>query len=193
MTRSFKKYLQSTRNDDLLAQLKFDEPDFYDAFKVPVSEDGMSIVDERGRTVDEFYLLQRWRHGQDAGVFMDSKNVKAAGDIWKMSSQARQNHLAEWAEAIMRDEIEELYRLVHTYNCQLDKVQRKFHERGASVLQTKRIIGCTTTAAAKYGVDIQAASPDVILVEEAGEILESHIITALGATAKQLILIGDHK
>ncbi|PBK99914.1 P-loop containing nucleoside triphosphate hydrolase protein [Armillaria gallica] len=193
LARSFKKYLQSTRNDDLLAQLEFDEPDFYDAFKVPVSEDGMSIADEKGRTVDEFYLLQRWRHGQDAGVFMDSKNVKAAGDIWKMSSQARQNHLAEWAEAIMRDEIEELYRLIHTYNCQLDKVQRKFHERDASVLQTKRIIGCTTTAAAKYGVDIQAASPDVILVEEAGEILESHIITALGATAKQLILIGDHK
>ncbi|SJL13799.1 related to ECM32-DNA dependent ATPase/DNA helicase B [Armillaria ostoyae] len=194
LTGSFKKYLQSTiRNDDLLAHLEFGEPDFYDAFKVPVSEDGMSIVGEGGRTVDEFYLLQRWMHGQDAGVFMDSENVEAAADIWNMSSQARQNHLAEWAEAIMRDEIEELYRLVHSYNCQLDELQRKFHERDASVLQDKRIIGCTTTAAAKYGVDIQAASPDVILVEEAGEILESHIITALGATAKQLILIGDHK
>ncbi len=194
LTGSFKKYHQSTiRNDDLLAHLEFDEPDFYDAFKVPASEDGMNIVGERGRTVDEFYLLQRWRHGQDAGVFMDSENVKAAGDIWKMSPQVRQNHLAEWAEAIMRDEIEELYRVVHAYNCQLDELQRKFHERDAFVLQNKRIIGCTTTAAAKYGVDIQAASPDIILVEEAGEILESHIITALGATAKQLILIGDHK
>ncbi|KAK0214970.1 P-loop containing nucleoside triphosphate hydrolase protein [Armillaria fumosa] len=194
LTMSFKKYLQSTiRNDDLLAHLEFDEPDFYDAFEVPVSEDGMDIVGEGGRTVDEFYLLQRWRHGQNAGVFMHSENVEAAGNIWNMSSQVRQNYLAEWTEAILRDEVEELYRLVHSYNCQLDELQRKFHERGAFVLQNKRIIGCTTTAAAKYGVDIQAASPDVILVEEAGEILESHIITALGATAKQLILIGDHK
>ncbi|KAK0188469.1 P-loop containing nucleoside triphosphate hydrolase protein [Armillaria mellea] len=194
LTGSFKKYLQSTiRNDDLLAHLEFDEPEFYGAFNVPVSEDGMSIVGEGGRTVDEFYLLQRWRHGQDAGVFKGSDNVEAAGDIWNMSSQARQNNLAEWTGAIMKDEIEELYRLVHGYNRQLDELQRKFHERDAFILQNKRIIGCTTTAAAKYGVDIQAASPDVILVEEAGEILESHIITALGTTAKQLILIGDHK
>jgi superfamily I DNA and/or RNA helicase len=33
----------------------------------------------------------------------------------------------------------------------------------------------------------------VLLVEEAGEILESHILTALGSRTKQLILIGDHK
>ncbi|KAK0501721.1 P-loop containing nucleoside triphosphate hydrolase protein [Armillaria luteobubalina] len=194
LTRSFNKYLQSTiRNDDLLAHLEFDEPDFYDAFKVPISEDGMDIVGEGGRTVDEFYLLQRWRHGQNAGVFVQSENVEAAGNIWDMPSQVRQNYLAEWTEAILTDEIKELYGLVYRYNCRLDELQRKFHERGAFVLQNKRIIGCTTTAAAKYGVDIQAASPDVILVEEAGEILESHIITALGATAKQLILIGDHK
>ncbi len=34
LTGSFKKYHQSTiRNDDLLAHLEFDEPDFYDAFQ----------------------------------------------------------------------------------------------------------------------------------------------------------------
>ena len=38
-----------------------------------------------------------------------------------------------------------------------------------------------------------AVSPDVVLVEEAGEILESHILTALTPKTKQLILIGDHK
>jgi len=33
----------------------------------------------------------------------------------------------------------------------------------------------------------------IVLVEEAGEILESHILTALGPETQQLILIGDHK
>jgi superfamily I DNA and/or RNA helicase len=56
-----------------------------------------------------------------------------------------------------------------------------------------RIIGCTTTAAAKYAVELQAAAPGVVLVEEAGEILESHILTAMSSSTKQLILIGDHK
>jgi hypothetical protein len=40
---------------------------------------------------------------------------------------------------------------------------------------------------------IRAARPSVLLVEEAGEILESHVLTALSDGVEHLILIGDHK
>ena len=40
---------------------------------------------------------------------------------------------------------------------------------------------------------IRAARPSVVLVEEAGEILESHVLTALSDGVGHLILIGDHK
>jgi superfamily I DNA and/or RNA helicase len=63
----------------------------------------------------------------------------------------------------------------------------------ASVLRSKRIIACTTTAAAKYVQSLNSVPPGIILAEEAGEILESHILTALGPYTKQLVLIGDHK
>ena len=69
----------------------------------------------------------------------------------------------------------------------------KFTLRGSSQLMPKRIIGCTTTGAAKYRKDIADLSPDVLLVEEAGEILESDVITALSSSTTQMILIGDHK
>ncbi|KAK0239335.1 P-loop containing nucleoside triphosphate hydrolase protein [Armillaria nabsnona] len=194
LPESFKRYLNSAiRNDALLAYLEFEEPNFFDAFQVPLSEDGMSTVGGKGRTVDEFFLLERWKSGQNAGIFMNEGNVKAAREIWNMSPETRRSHQANWEEAIRKDEIEDLYRLARTYNSLLDELDRKFSERNTFVLQSKRIIGCTTTAAAKYGVDIQSAAPDVVLVEEAGEILESHVITALGNAAKQLILIGDHK
>lgn len=62
-----------------------------------------------------------------------------------------------------------------------------------AILNEKRIIACTTTGAAKHGERIRAASPTVVLVEEAGEILESHVLTAMGPKTDQLILIGDHK
>jgi superfamily I DNA and/or RNA helicase len=68
-----------------------------------------------------------------------------------------------------------------------------FGQKNAAILRSKRIIGCTTTAAAKYSEGIQMASPGVLLVEEAGEILESHVLTAMGDKTQQLILIGDHK
>ena len=54
-------------------------------------------------------------------------------------------------------------------------------------------MACTTTAAAKYSQDLQVVSPDVLLVEETGEILESHVMTALGPRTQQLVLIVDHK
>jgi superfamily I DNA and/or RNA helicase len=66
-------------------------------------------------------------------------------------------------------------------------------EKDLQVIRKKRIIGCTTTAAAKYVQALQSISPGILLVEEAGEILESHILTALSPDTKQLILIGDHK
>lgn len=40
---------------------------------------------------------------------------------------------------------------------------------------------------------IRAARPSVLLVEEAGEILESHVLTSLSDGVEHLILIGDHK
>ena len=70
---------------------------------------------------------------------------------------------------------------------------RKFGENDIATLRQKRIIGCTTTAAAKYSVALHAVSPGAVLVEEAGEILESHVLTALGKETHRLVLIGDHK
>lgn len=69
----------------------------------------------------------------------------------------------------------------------------QFNESKVSILRNKRIVGCTTTAAAKYTKLIACAQPDIVIVEEAGEIQESHILTALTPSMKQLIQIGDHK
>ncbi|KAM7189183.1 AAA domain containing protein [Rhypophila sp. PSN 637] len=69
----------------------------------------------------------------------------------------------------------------------------QFAESDRHGLLSKTIIGCATTGAAKYTRLIRTAKPDIVLVEEAGEILESHILTALAPSVKRIILIGDHK
>ncbi|RWS23941.1 NFX1-type zinc finger-containing protein 1-like isoform b precursor [Leptotrombidium deliense] len=55
-----------------------------------------------------------------------------------------------------------------------------------------KIIGVTTTGAAKNRALISKLKPKIVIVEEAAEILESHIITAMTTETKHLILIGDH-
>jgi superfamily I DNA and/or RNA helicase len=62
-----------------------------------------------------------------------------------------------------------------------------------AIIKGKKIIACTTNGAAKYTQAIQSSSPSVVLVEEAGEILKAHILTAMGQHTEQVILIGDHR
>jgi hypothetical protein len=168
---------------------------FFAAFKVPTPEDGMSLVDRRGKVINEHYLLKRWKNGQDAGQFSTAANVvsESGSRIWAMPKDARSKNLSVWVEELCREAVDKLYQTAIKYNRLVEELQRKFKEKDGHILQMKRVIGCTTTAAAKYTRTIQDAAPDVILVEEAGEILECHVVTALGKAAKQLILIGDHK
>lgn len=51
----------------------------------------------------------------------------------------------------------------------------------------------TTTCAAKHQSSLQALKIPIVIVEEAAEILESHIIAALTTHCEHLILIGDHQ
>ena len=47
------------------------------------------------------------------------------------------------------------------------------------ILKEARVIGMTTTCAARYRSILQRISPRIVLVEEAAEVLEVHIITSL--------------
>ena len=60
-------------------------------------------------------------------------------------------------------------------------------------LETASIIGMTTTGAAKHQDILRRVKPKIVIVEEAAEVLESHIVSALNANTQHLILIGDHK
>jgi hypothetical protein len=66
-------------------------------------------------------------------------------------------------------------------------------KRWERILGTARIIGCTTTGAASYRESLAAAKPGIVMVEEAGEILEAHVLSSLSPVTKQLVMIGDHK
>lgn len=61
------------------------------------------------------------------------------------------------------------------------------------VLKHAKVIGMTTTGAAKYRQVLQELKPKLVIVEEAAEVLEAHIITTLSRECQHLILIGDHQ
>jgi hypothetical protein len=198
-SRNLQKAFDAFRNtsvskSDVLEFLEFqsDGPPYFAAFQVPEEEHSMARVGRRGKAVDSYYLLDRWCRGKDRGIYRKPLDTRV-GHVWQMEPQSRNTALDTWKSEILKERVGRALDTGGQYNVSIDQIDSIWMEKDLKVIREMRVIGCTTTAAAKYVQALQAVSPGVLLVEEAGEILESHILTALGPETKQVILIGDHK
>jgi hypothetical protein len=175
----------------LLDHLESRYPTYFEALSFRPDDD-MILIGESGRPVDATYLLSRWMSGRDAGVLRDHSNVTASRDVWSLSLEEREKMGDRWRGEIIGNQVEAILEAGDRYNSFQAPLSAKFQQRARQVLRSKRIIACTTTGAAIYRDAIHDAGPEILVVEEAGEVLESHVLTALSNDTQRLILIGDH-
>jgi hypothetical protein len=190
---SFQKYRKLTADAiSIMDYLEFEDPVYFKAFTVDKDEDGMVIAGKDGKEIKENYLYDRWVKGKTPGVYSDLLPPDCHG-VWALEKKARYEKNQSWKQALLKEQAESLgVRMTLLDKCS-KRLSTIWGERNREVLKAKQIIGCTTTAAAMYSEDIRHASPEIVLLEEAGEILESHVLTAMGPETKHLILIGDHQ
>ena len=119
--------------------------------------------------------------------------VNKIDDISKLSKQDRLRLYDYWKQLYIEKLHNELHVDFEQYLTLCKEYQKATKEEDLCVLEKVDLIGMTTTGAAKYQHIIQKLKPKIIVVEEAAEVLESHIISCLTAATQQLILIGDHK
>ncbi|KAJ5360713.1 hypothetical protein N7517_009904 [Penicillium concentricum] len=87
---------------------------------------------------------------------------------------------------------EYVHRLAQSYKDCSSNVQIGRFERDYCILQEARIIGMTTTGLSKYRGLVSSLNPQVILIEEAAEVLEAPVAVACLPSLQHLILVGDH-
>ncbi len=106
-------------------------------------------------------------------------------DRWRLYNYWAKKHckLLERKNELVFEEYDDL--------CQQYKEANQQSHRYA--LESADVIGMTTTGAAKYQHILHMVKPKIVIVEEAAEVLEAHIVSALSAGTQHLILIGDHK
>ena len=119
------------------------------------------------------------------------EHILQTNNIWLLEQQDRELLYKFWVKRLI-------------YACGL--VVKSYSEQYASkikqleiintsidlyILQQATVVGMTTTGAARNSKLIRKLKPKIILVDEAGEVLEAHIITSLCQTVEHLILIGD--
>ncbi|XP_050096177.1 NFX1-type zinc finger-containing protein 1 [Anopheles aquasalis] len=79
----------------------------------------------------------------------------------------------------------------------LQKASRRLNElsqvSSLKAIRNVRVIAMTTTFAARNRVLLELLGTPIVIIEEAAEVLEAHIVASLTVRTQHCILIGDHK
>ncbi|XP_072169022.1 NFX1-type zinc finger-containing protein 1-like [Diadema setosum] len=114
-------------------------------------------------------------------------------DVWQMSPNERWALYHLWLNMFIAPVQRHFRRCEKTFQQLRLKLEKAKDKEKVDILRKATIVGMTTTAAASNQQVLQRVRPKIMVVEEAAEVLEAHIITALHSSCQQLILIGDHQ
>lgn len=110
-----------------------------------------------------------------------------------MSQEERRIIHRHWIHEVKHEihcEVVRISRLQVKARSRLDNARDKYQLR---CLVQADVVGMTTTGLARRLNMLRKLQSKVLLCEEAGEVLESHLLTALLPSLEHAILIGDHQ
>ncbi|OJI80060.1 hypothetical protein ASPTUDRAFT_178230 [Aspergillus tubingensis CBS 134.48] len=117
------------------------------------------------------------------------ENIK----LEQMSMKERQMIYEHWLTENRRQKHDKAKNLVHEQKRSKEKLNDVRHEVDLRCLRQAQVIGVTTSGLARNLKMLRRLQSKVVLCEEAGEVLEAHLLTALLPSVEHAILIGDHQ
>ncbi|XP_052100565.1 NFX1-type zinc finger-containing protein 1-like isoform X2 [Mytilus californianus] len=127
------------------------------------------------------------------GEHMSEGQVNEIQNIWTLSMKDRWQMYRYWLRKYIMILHEQLRNREREYNEIFDNYKRTSMEVDEFIMQQASVIAMTTTNAARYSESLNKVGPLITIIEEAAEVPEAHIVTAISSRCKHLILIGDHK
>ncbi|KAL9027440.1 MAG: hypothetical protein Q9196_004037 [Gyalolechia fulgens] len=157
-----------------------------------------------GREVDEhgfrevrgkkFNALNSWLKGAPKRITSTRTVSQLSGvKLQEMSSHERSTLHRYWIEQSMAEGNRRLLHILDSYRQVKDSLKRCHQEVDLRCLLGAHIIGVTTTGLARNLDLLRRVRSKVVVIEEAGEVLEAHTLTALLPSVEHAILIGDHE
>ncbi|XP_059147745.1 NFX1-type zinc finger-containing protein 1-like [Physella acuta] len=120
-------------------------------------------------------------------------DVARVTDLWKLKLMDRYKLYKYWVLE-KKDKLKaQLLQLTEDYEDVIKRRKEVSEKKDFEILRQSSVIGMTTTGAARHRAVLQKVGSPIIIVEEAAEVLEAHIVTTLNNRCKHLILIGDHQ
>ncbi len=162
---------------------------FRQLFQSPMEEDGFTLVGRRDNDVIKSWLKaakQGNRRDCPAGVLLNLP-------LEEMSTAERRRLYTYWV-AKRSDQLGgQLDDALEPYKDTRLELDKYFKEQQRRALSEAHVIGVTTSGLARNLEVLRNLQSKVLVCEEAGEVLEAHILTALLPSIEHAILIGDHE
>ncbi len=152
-----------------------------------MDEDGFEKV-----VYGEMNLLRSWLQGGSRQEHARQLEILVGLPTESLSHAERKQLYDHWlaeSETIARAHLLNELSAYSKHKARFDQIRAAVDLR---CLQQAKIIGVTTTGLARALPLLRKLNSKVLLCEEAGEVLEAHILSALLPGLEHVILIGDH-
>jgi AAA domain len=160
-------------------------------------EDGFQVVDN-----DKREALIKWLHPKEASWTRIEADFPTPNrslyqlehvDVWGMTPGERSALHDHWIEMLKNEIVGELSSMLSTVEDHMHELDQCRKEDELRALTNARVVGLTTSGLARNLDILQRINSKVLVCEEAGEVLEAHLLTALLPSVEHAILIGDHQ
>ncbi|KAF2718114.1 hypothetical protein K431DRAFT_275483 [Polychaeton citri CBS 116435] len=132
--------------------------------------------------------LKAWLQGNRSSLSNSNKLDEASN-----CRKSRWELYRTWINEIIEPIQQELLLHLDAFNEAKSEHEKICGDLDLRVLSHANIIGVTTSGLARNLDTLRRLDAKVLLVEEAGEVLESHLLTAMLPSIEHAILIGDHQ
>ncbi|CAB3236602.1 unnamed protein product [Arctia plantaginis] len=119
--------------------------------------------------------------------------LEEVNDIYSLNTEQRWRLYYNAVELLKSELMVKMNALLEQHNTANQELNEVATSIDGDVMKTVRVVGVTTTTAARRHDLMRKLLSPIVIVEEAAEVLEAHIVSSLTQHCQHLILIGDHK
>lgn len=139
--------------------------------------------------------VQEWLKGGSGSQTPQKNSTRSAerGSMFAMANAERKKFHQTLLSSIFDDLYSELEIELQLFYDHKDTIEAVRGEVDLRALSNADVIGVTTSGLAGKYKRLRKLRAKVVVVEEAGEVLEAHLLTAMLPSVQHAILIGDHQ
>lgn len=157
-----------------------------------IDADGFTLVG--GEPFDDWAREKSQERSNDASIEpIEELLARATANVYSVAAHDRKRLVAHWVAEIRDEKSNELFDEVKAAHESEQQSINVYDEVDRRVLQTADVIGVTTSGLAKRIAALQHVVCKIVICEEAGEVMEPHMLSALLPSVEHFIQIGDHQ